>query len=123
MAASAAVIWAASVRLRPRSEHVEIMVPTIAYAAHEELRDVRTPDGKIIKAFVAVEEPKIVEVKPSEEVTREPTPEERLRLWFLIGAGALIFLFTLGIIVLVQREQEFGLRGSSDGLGTTTLSL
>jgi photosystem II stability/assembly factor-like uncharacterized protein len=39
------------------------------------------------------------EQKRTEEVTHEPTAEQRLRLAFLLGAGVLIGLFALGVMI------------------------
>jgi hypothetical protein len=92
--------WVAAKRQSPVVEEREVTTLRPLYESKKTLMDVETADGKIIKAFVPETVQRTVEVKQKEQFTREPTPEQRLRLNMLMGAGGIIAVFLVGLMLL-----------------------
>lgn len=62
--------------------------------------EVKTEDGKFVKAFVPVPEIQFVEEQRNQAETHEPTPQQKLRLQFLMVIGVVLLIFFVLLMIL-----------------------
>jgi hypothetical protein len=93
--AAVAVVAIAIDRGEPVVEEQEVIKQVPVHQTVQRLVEVETEDGKRVKAFVPDDKLVYTAVTALEQTTREPTPEQRLRLTLIGGFGCIFAVIVL----------------------------